>query len=75
MKPENIQSSSDQEKLRERLNPQWRQQKKMHEEELCICEETKGMGAREIVQRALRVRYGYEPKRSGRGIGLEKWFR
>jgi len=55
----------EQEEYRERVNPGWREQLEGHRKELGLGQETKGMGAREIINRALE-RMGYEGRGKGR---------
>lgn len=59
--------SSEQAQLRERLNPKWRRALEVHRESLGIGVDTKGMGAMEIINRALKMQ-GYEPRKRKRRI-------
>ena len=49
-------------RVREKHNPNWREQHKRHLKQLFIGPETKGMGAREIINRALKLK-GVEVKK------------
>ena len=53
----------DQATLRERINPGWREQLRSHREQLGIGPETAGMGAREIIKRAVSLNLSAEAKR------------
>lgn len=58
-------AEADQERLRERINPGWREQLARHRAQLHLGEETKGLSFREIVQRAMLLN-GVDPVRKRR---------
>lgn len=42
--------------------------------ELGIGPQTKALGAREIIKRAMKLNYGYVDRAKKKGSGIERWF-